>query len=266
MTAPNDGLPDDVLGDLLAFVLAGTHERVADGVLRTQPPPIRAALGGVYDTVAALALAARRSAPPHALRTRLMATLAKNGAWKAQRALVIVDMIKDHLTPGCPLEVPRARNVIAAMRARIEQARANGIPVVYVVDEHDADDPDLDAWGAHAVRGSGGNEVWPDLAPMPGDHIVTKPTFSAFERSELAMVMDQLRVDTIVLTGCLTEIGLMATATDAMQRGFEVEVPPDSQAGSSAEAEMVTLGVIKVMAPYGAARKARLEMLADRAA
>ena len=31
--------------------------------------------------------------------------------------------------------------------------------------------------------------------------------------------LDELRVDSLVLTGCLTEIGLMATATDALQQG-----------------------------------------------
>jgi nicotinamidase-related amidase len=75
-------------------------------------------------------------------------------------------------------------------------------------------------------------------------------------------VLDELKVDTLVLTGCLTEIGIMATATDAMQQGFAIEVPPDSQAGSSPEAEMAAMGTMRVMAPFGPARKARLERLA----
>ena len=68
-----------------------------------------------------------------------------------------------------------------------------------------------------------------------------------------------MRIDTLVLTGCLTEIGIMATATDAMQRGFAIEIPPDTQAGSSPFAEAAALGTIGVMAPFGPARKARLE-------
>jgi biuret amidohydrolase len=88
---------------------------------------------------------------------------------------------------------------------------------------------------------------------------VRKPSYSAFFGSPLRDVLDELAVDTLVLTGCLTEIGIMATATDAMQLGFTVEVPRDSQAGSSAEAEAGALGVLGVMAPFGLARKARLE-------
>jgi nicotinamidase-related amidase len=130
---------------------------------------------------------------------------------------------------------------------------------VYVVDEHDEDDPDLLAWGRHAVRGSPGAAIWHELAPAAPDLVVAKPSYSAFFRSELEVVLDRLGVDTLILVGCLTELGILATATDAMQRGFAVEVPPDSQAGSSAMAEDAALGVVRVMAPFGPARQARLD-------
>ena len=266
MTSPKGNLPEELEAELLGFILAGRQERIADAAVAAQPPPVRAALPGIYETLASLALGEEPVAPRSDLRARLMLTLAHNQmrTTNAKSALVIVDMICDHLTPGRPLEVPRARQIVPALQARIEDARARGIPVVYVVDEHDEDDPDLEAWGTHAVKGSGGNDVWPELAPKSGDRIVKKPTYSAFAHSTFAEVMDELNVDTIVLTGCLTELGLMATATEALQRGFQVEVPGDAQAGYSAEGEQMTLGVLKVMAPYGAARKARLEMLASR--
>ena len=72
-------------------------------------------------------------------------------------------------------------------------------------------------------------------------------------------MLDALKVDTIVLTGCLTEIGILATATEALQRGFAVEVPADAQAGANETAERVVLGVLAIMPPYGPARRARLE-------
>jgi nicotinamidase-related amidase len=175
-------------------------------------------------------------------------------------------MIHDHLDPGTLLEVPRARMVVPALKQRLEAARARGVPVVYIVDEHDPDDPDLDAWGTHAVRGTKGTEVWDEIAPAPGDRIVKKASYSAFFESQLGNVLEELGVDTLVLTGCLTEIGIMATATDAMQRGYSVEVPPDAQAGSCPEAEAATMGTLSVMAPFGPARKARLDRLAQLAA
>jgi len=74
-------------------------------------------------------------------------------------------------------------------------------------------------------------------------------------------VLDELRVDSLELTGCLTDLGVLATATRALELGFAVEVPPATQAGSSEGAEQVALGFLRVMLPYGAARMARLERL-----
>lgn len=252
-----------MLADLLGFVLAGRPERVEDGMLMLAPPPFRSAVRDTREALATLALCTETAMPSVELRARMVDTVAKR---MPRRALVIIDMIHDHLDPGALLEVPRAREVVPALKKRIDDARSRGVPVVYVVDEHDADDPDLDAWGTHAVRGTKGTEVWDEIAPQPGDRVVKKPSYSAFFQSDLSKTLEELRVDTLVLTGCLTEIGIMATATDAMQQGYAIEVPPDSQAGSCAEAEMAAMGTLKVMAPFGPTRKARLERVAQLAA
>ncbi len=260
--ARDAGAGEEQLADAAAFVLAGRPERVDDGVLMMAPPEFRAAIRETRELLATLGRAVEPEAPPAALRSKLLDSLARRAP---RRALVVIDMIKDHLAPGSLLEVPRARDVVPALRKRIDEARAAGVPVVYVIDEHEADDPDLDAWGTHAVKGSGGNDVWDDLAPQSGDRIVKKPSYSAFYESNLTSLLDELKVDTLVLTGCLTEIGIMATATDAMQQGFVVEVPPDSQAGSCVELEMAALGTMNVMAPFGPSRKKRLDQLAAAA-
>lgn len=250
------------LADVLGFVLAARPERVEDGMLALAPPPFRDHVRDVREALATFGqvMSCRSVAPPSVeVRARLIGTIARR---MPRRALVIIDMIHDHLDEGALLEVPRARAVVPALKERVKDARARGIPIVYVVDEHDPDDPDLDAWGTHAVKGTKGTEVWDEIAPLPGDHVVKKPSYSAFFKSDLDHVLQDLNVDTLVLTGCLTEIGIMATATDAMQRGFAIEVPPDSQAGSSPMAEQATMGILRVMAPFGPARKARLDRVA----
>jgi nicotinamidase/pyrazinamidase len=179
-------------------------------------------------------------------------------ARKPRRALLVVDMINDHLAPGRILEVPRAREIVPALAARIAEARNAGVPIVYVLDQHDPSDIDLDDWGEHAVAGTEGAQVWPPLAPTVGDRIVTKPSYSSFFRSNLEAVLDELGVDTIELTGCSTEVQLLSTATDAMQLGFAVEVPPALQAGTSEEAERAALATMQFLVPYKPARQARL--------
>jgi nicotinamidase/pyrazinamidase len=255
---------EEQIAELVAAAQAGRPERLVAALLATESPEARAGFRMVTETIAALGLSAAPAAPSGGLRERILATVKARRASdaSARKALLVLDMIKEHLTPGNPLEVPRARAIVPAIRARLEAARSSGLPVVYLVDEHDPADGDtdgVDGWGAHALRGSEGTEVWPELAPEAGDRIVKKATYSAFTGSELGKVLDELKVETIVLTGCLTEIGILATATEALQRGFMVEVPPDAQAGANEGSERVVLGLLGIMPPYGPARRARLE-------
>jgi nicotinamidase-related amidase len=250
------------LADLLEFVLSGRPERLTDLAVSQMEPEGRAALRAVTETAASLGLAEPAATPCGALRGRVLASAARRVAQQPRRAVLVCDMIRDHLTPGRPLEVPRARNIVPALAARIEQARAAGVPVVYVLDRHQPGDPELDEWSTHAVEGTEGAEVWPPLAPAPGDRVVTKPSYSGFFDTQLEQTLEELNVDTLVLTGCATEVQLMATATDALHRGFAVEVPPDSQAGTSEAGELVTMGVLAALAPYMPARKARLARIA----
>ena len=131
-----------------------------------------------------------------------------------------------------------------------------------MIDAHEANDSDLDAWGEHAVRGTKGAEVWPDLAPQAGDIFVEKGSYSAFFESSLEETLAKLGVDSLIVTGCATEIGLKATAIDALQRGYNVAIPEALQAGTNAELERATLATMAFMPPYGPARRRLLERVA----
>ncbi len=241
---------------LLDVLLQGRPERVSTLLLRGEGSETRAEAARVADALSALALALPKEQPSHELRARILRSLERRPLPRS--AVLVIDMLNDHLAPGGAVEVPRARDIVPALVARLEVARASGIPVVYVVDRHEPGDLDLEAWTTHNVAGSKGAEVWPPLAPQPGDRVVPKATYSGFVGSGLDQVLAELAVDTLVLTGCLTEIGLMATAVDALQRGYAVEVPPDSQAGLGPQSESSTLAALSVMPPYGPARAERL--------
>jgi nicotinamidase-related amidase len=256
---------ENALAELLDFVLAGRPERLSDLAVSQLPPGQRAAVRSVTESVAALGLREAGVSPSPSLRDRVLASARKRLETPPRRAVLVCDMIRDHLTPGRPLEVPRARSIVPALLDRLARARADGEPIVYVLDRHEPGDPELDVWSTHALEGTEGAEVWPPLVPAVGDRIVTKPSYSGFFGTQLERVLDELNVDTIVLTGCATEVQLMATATDALHRGFAVEVPGDSQAGMSELAEQVTLGVLAALVPYAPARATRLLRAASNA-
>lgn len=234
---------------LLEMILHGTSPRIIDTVVGISPADAKdvvALRGELLD----LAIGATTPAEPSAaLRERLLQTRPR--VRRPERpVMVVLDMIQDHLTPGKPMEVPRARAIVPALKRRLAEARARKVPILYVCDTHAPDDDDFRDWPVHALEGTEGADPWPEIAPEAGDRVIRKRTYSAFTGSELGAALDELGADEIVLTGCLTEIGVSATAHDALQRGFVVTIPPDSQAGASEVAENVTLISLALMPPF----------------
>ena len=252
-------MDDDKRAALLELVLARRPIRMAGVALGSLSPDDAAEAVAIQEAIARLPRALPTDAPSPTVRERLMATLAGRAP---RRAVVVVDMINAHLTAGSVLEVPRARDIVPALQARLRAAREASVPVVYVVDRHDAGDSDLDDWGNHAIEGTPGAEVWPALAPHEGDRLVTKPSYSGFFRSTLQKTLEELAVDTLVLTGCATELQLMTTAADALQLGYAVEVPADAHAGTNELLELAAFNVLSVLPPYAPARAALLARLA----
>ena len=53
-----------------------------------------------------------------------------------QMAVLVIDMLEDFIAPGAPLEVPAGRKIVPALAERLERARAEGTPVIYLCDAH----------------------------------------------------------------------------------------------------------------------------------
>lgn len=82
--------------------------------------------------------------------------------------------------------------------------------------------------GPHAVAGTPGAEVISELVPEDADFVVPKRRYSGFFGTDLDMLLKELEVDTVVLTGLHTNICVRHTAADAFQGGYEVVVPADA--------------------------------------
>ncbi|MEP7123253.1 MAG: isochorismatase family cysteine hydrolase [Byssovorax sp.] len=241
----SDRLGPDVI---FTALLARAPSRTVDALAALNPDDA-ADLVECRELLVELALTAPVVAPSSTLRERLLA--AHPSPQRPKRpVLIVLDMIQDHLTAGSPVEVPRALGIVPALKIRIAAERARRTPIIFVCDTHEPDDTDFNDWPVHALAGTPGADVWPDLGPEPGDHIVRKPTYSAFTRSTLAPLLDELGADEIILTGCATELGLSVTATDALQRGFVVTIPPECQAGVSPMAEGLAMLTLSTMPPY----------------
>ena len=152
---------------------------------------------------------------------------------KGGRALLVIDLLEDFVRPGAPLEVPRTRAILPAVRRRIARARRGGELVVYVCDAHRKKDPEFSrmGWPPHAVRGTRGAAVASEISPAPGDVVVEKTTYAGFYRTSLQSVLRRHGVRAVALVGCVTNICILYIASEAALRGYDVTVDEALVAG-----------------------------------
>jgi len=146
----------------------------------------------------------------------------------ARTALVIVDMQNDFVDPRGRLCVGAAQATVPAIVRLRDLAHAHGLLVVYTQDWHRPDDPEFTVWGTHAVAGTWGAEIVPDLTPAPDDLIVRKLRYDAFYGTSLDHELRQRRIASVIVAGTVSNICVLHTAGSAALRWLHLIVPVDA--------------------------------------
>ena len=68
----------------------------------------------------------------------------------------------------------------------------------------------------------------PEVAPRPGEYLVPKHRWSAFHGTVLDPELRKRRIDTIILTGGSTEIGVSSTAYAARDLDYHLVIAADA--------------------------------------
>ncbi|MDH5376040.1 MAG: cysteine hydrolase [Candidatus Bathyarchaeota archaeon] len=146
------------------------------------------------------------------------------------KAVLIIDMLNDFVTGD--LKCERAKHIIPNLKKLIEAARKHNISAVYCNDAHYPEDFEVvEKWGKHAVKGTKGAEVIPELKPSEKDYIVEKRTYSCFYETGLDPLLRSLYkgegVKTVILGGLHTNICVRHTAAGAFFRGYKILIAKD---------------------------------------
>lgn len=161
---------------------------------------------------------------------------------RGRAAVLALDLISDFDFP----DGAAVRRALGARRTAIahllDTARRHRVPVIYANDN-------LGAWRSDAphlierclLPHLPGAPLVKALMPGENDLIVLKPRHSAFYGTALEALLEDLRVDTLVITGVSAESCVWMTACDAHTRGFSLIIPADTLAGASAPALRRTL-------------------------
>jgi nicotinamidase-related amidase len=174
-------------------------------------------------------------------------------------ALVIVDMQNDFVRRGAPLEVPDARDTIAAHRALLEAFRNRKWQVVYTRFlsrpepcllwswSPQCRPPTRCCWKGHRRRYADADgelectEVIDELAPHPADVIIDKLGYGAFHDTPLADILRRNGIESLLVTGTVTQICVEETAREAFHHGFRTTIVADAVSSFAPDLHAATL-------------------------
>jgi nicotinamidase-related amidase len=117
--------------------------------------------------------------------------------------------------------------VIPNIRRLIKAARSFGVEVIYTVMEnltHDGRDRSLDykLSGFFIPKGSRGAKVIDEIHPGPDEMVIPKTSSSLFNSTNFEYLVRNIGLDTIAVTGFLTDQCVDHTIRDGADRGFHM--------------------------------------------
>jgi nicotinamidase-related amidase len=155
--------------------------------------------------------------------------------------LLVVDVINDFRHDDGERLLASFRERHGGMERAIAAARAADVPVVYVNDDQDRWDGDAPALIAAATSVTPGGELVARLLPQPGDRVLLKHRYSAFDHTALDLLLERLGAERVVLIGAATEGCVVQTAIDAREHGLRATILADACATTDAGLERASL-------------------------
>jgi ureidoacrylate peracid hydrolase len=183
--------------------------------------------------------------------------LSYEGLDPRRTALVVVDMQNAFMLPGvahspCAEAIEIVPNINRLARA----LRIAGGVVAWVKTRFT--DASLTEWSTYyglltpqrvqkrieaLSPGGKGYELWAGLEPLPEDMMVDKNRFSAFlpGSSDIAERLQARGIDTVLITGTVTNVCCESSARDAMMRNFRTIMVTDGNAATTDEEHNASL-------------------------
>ena len=169
-------------------------------------------------------------------------------------ALLLQDLQNDIIKSNRPVVPMGSAQLIANCRKLLDKARQVGMPVIYVQvirrrDMKDAPRPPLGAaappaGGPALIEGTEGAKVVSELAPRPGEVVVTKHTTSPFHTTDIGVYLRRFGVSTLVLTGYSTTGVVEGSLRDARDQDYDCVVVRDCCAGGTAQEHDTCMDIV----------------------
>ncbi|XP_051119628.1 probable inactive nicotinamidase At3g16190 [Andrographis paniculata] len=146
-------------------------------------------------------------------------------------ALLVIDMQKDFISKTSPVRVDGGVAIVPNVIKAVDVARSRGIPIIWVVCEHDHLGRDVALFRRHnylsagkpkpAIKGKPGTELVDGLEIKDSDYKVVKTRFSAFFNTNLHSYLQAIGVNNLVITGVQTPNCIRQTVFDAVSLDYQ---------------------------------------------
>jgi len=158
---------------------------------------------------------------------------------KSKTAIVVIDLQKG--ITSRETQPYSAKTVIENTVQLLEIFRKNNMPVFLVRVATSSDQKDRLNIIADVTWSGGGqmpadwSEIVPELSPEADAVIITKKQWGAFYGTELDLQLRRRKIDTIVLCGIATNVGVESTARFAYEYGYNQIFAEDAMSAMSKE-------------------------------
>jgi nicotinamidase-related amidase len=174
-------------------------------------------------------------------------------------ALLIVDMQNDFVRVDAPLEVPDARATIPNIARLAAQFRSMNAPVIYTRFFARQEEDLLWLWSPQCQtevkccwRGTSRTygdresaiectEIVDELAPLSGEPVIDKYGYGSFHATGLDAQLRALGVQSIVLTGTVSQICVEETGREAFHHGYRTIMVEDGVSSFAPDLQAATL-------------------------
>ena len=137
-----------------------------------------------------------------------------------KRALLVIDVQEEYFSGKLPVTYPpeSLENILKAM----DTAQDQEIPIIIV--QHTATAENAETF----VKGSPGWELISEVSKRPYDHLVEKTLPGSFTGTDLESWLQKRDIDTVTISGYMSQMCCDTTARQAFHRGFKVEFLSDA--------------------------------------
>jgi nicotinamidase-related amidase len=168
----------------------------------------------------------------------------------ATTALIVIDMQRDFIEPrgfGESLgnDVSLLAAIVPAVAGLLDLCRRHGILVIHTREAHRPDLSDCPPaklargnaslrigdtgpMGRILVAGEPGNDILPEVAPLPGEIVIDKPGKGAFYATALGEILRLKGITHLLLAGVTTEVCVQTTMREANDRGYDCLLVEDA--------------------------------------